>query len=258
MNPRDDVHSEMRLILDDHTIERLLAGRVEPDDAPPGYAEVARVLRAAAVAPDPADLGLEIEHVAMAQTLVTRRSSASGPIEESSKRMRSKGYRLKVLGLVVVGTAIGTSGLAAAGVLPDTAQDMFSSVLRRVGISAPPRDHPGSSEEEIPKIAITKHSTGADKRAEISEIATTTNTDGVGKGAENSSTASGGTSQAGEDGSVADEKDEVPVPKPNPGGTSTADAASDDRSDAGTEIADERSAGRSAAGSGNGNSGRGP
>jgi hypothetical protein len=117
--------------------------------------------------------------------------------------------------------------------------------------------HRGSSGEEIPKIATTKQSTGADKRAEISEIATTTNTDGVGKGAEISHRERRN-QPGGEDGSVADGKDEVPMPKPNPGGTSTANAASDDRSDAGTEIADERSAGRSAAGSGNGNSGRSP
>jgi hypothetical protein len=257
MNPRDDVHSEERLILDGNTVERLLAGRVEPDDAPPGYAEVARVLRAATAPPDPADLCLEIEHVAMAQMLVARRSPASGPIDENSKRMRSKGYRLKVLGLVVVGTVIGTSGLAAAGVLPDSAQDMLSSVLGRVGISVPPSDHPGSSGEGIPKIATKRNSPGADEGAEISETATTTNA-GVDKGAEISSTASGGTSQAGKHGAVADGKDVVPVPTPSTGGTNTADAASGGRSDAGTDIADERSAGRSAAGSGNGNSGQGP
>ena len=259
MKPPNDVHTEMRrLVLDGNTIERLLAGRVEPDDAPPGYAEVARLLRAAAAPPDRADLGLEIEHVAMAQTLVNRRSTAWGPIGENSRRMPSKGYRLKVLGLVAVGTLIGTSGLAAAGVLPDTAQDMLSSVLGRVGISVPPSDHPGSSGERIPKDATAGNSGRSDKGAEISETATKTNTAGVDKAAETSSTASGGTSQAGEHGSGADGTDEVPVATPNPGGTSTADAASGHRSEAGTDIADERSAGRSAAGSGNGNSGQGP
>ena len=34
--------------LDDDTAERLLAGRLHPEDAPPGYAEVTRLLRAAA------------------------------------------------------------------------------------------------------------------------------------------------------------------------------------------------------------------
>jgi hypothetical protein len=42
--------------LDDDTAERLLAGRLHPEDAPPGYAEVARVLRAAAAPPSPEEL----------------------------------------------------------------------------------------------------------------------------------------------------------------------------------------------------------
>ena len=42
--------------LDADTAERLLSGRLDPDDAPPGYAEVARLLRAAAAPADPAEL----------------------------------------------------------------------------------------------------------------------------------------------------------------------------------------------------------
>ncbi|HEV2893763.1 MAG TPA: hypothetical protein VG411_08430, partial [Actinomycetota bacterium] len=38
--------------LDADTAERLLSGRLDPDDAPPGYAEVARLLRAAAAQAD--------------------------------------------------------------------------------------------------------------------------------------------------------------------------------------------------------------
>lgn len=234
MISRNDLPPEMRRqLLDGDTLERVLAGRVEPDDAPPGYAEVARVLRAAAAGFDPADLGQEAEHVAAARRLVTQRSPASGRFDGRSQGMRSKGYRSKVVGLVVLGTLLGTSGLAAAGVLPDTAQDMLSNVLDRVGISVPTSDHPASSGEQI------------------SGIATTTNSTGVEKGAEISSTASGGMSQAGQHGSVADRTDVAPVPTPNAGGTGTADTASGGASDAGTDIADERSDGRSAAGSGN-------
>jgi hypothetical protein len=234
MNPRDDVPNEMgRLLLDRDTLDRLVAGRVEPDDAPPGYAEVARVLGAAATLSDPADLGHEAEHVAAARMLVTRRSPASVRSDGRSKEMRSRSYRLKVVGLVVLGTLVGTSGLAAAGVLPDTAQDTLWNALGRVGISVPTSDHPTSSGEQI------------------SHIATTTNSTGVGKGAEISSTASGGRSQAGQHGSVAERTDVAPVPTPNAGGTSTANTASGGRSRVGTDIADERSDGRSAAGSGN-------
>ena len=233
MTSRNDVHPEMRRqLLDGDTLERLLAGRVEPDDAPPGYAEVGRVLRAAAARFDPADLGHEAEHVAAARMLVTQRSPASGRIDGRSQRMRSKGYRSKVVGLVVLGTLLGTSGLAAAGVLPDTAQDMLSNVLDRVGISVPRGDQPDSSVEP------SEHP--ASSGEQISEIATTTDSTGVGKGAEISSIASGGMSQAGEHGSA----------EHGTAGHGSADAAGGGHSEAGTDIADERSNGRSAAGSG--------
>jgi len=168
--------------------------------------------------------------------------------------MRSKGYRLKVAGLVALGTLLGTSGLAVAGVLPDTAQGMLSNVLDRVGISVPRGDHPDSSVEP------SEHP--ASSGEQISEIATTTDSTGVGKGAEISSIASGGMSQAGEHGSAelgtaghgsTGHGDNVaPVSPPNTGGTSTADAASGGHSEAGTDIVDERSNGRSVAGSGSG------
>ena len=46
--PRD-VQDEMRnLLLDRETADRLLSGSVAPDDAPPGYAGVAGLLRSCA------------------------------------------------------------------------------------------------------------------------------------------------------------------------------------------------------------------
>jgi hypothetical protein len=255
MTSRNDLSPEMRRqLLDGDTLERLLAGRVEPDDAPPGYAEVARVLRAAAAPIDLADLGRESEHVEAARILVTRRSFASDRSDGRPTEMHSKGYRLKVAGLMVLGMLLGTSGLAVAGVLPDTAEDMLSNVLDRVGISVPTGDHPASSDEP------SEHP--ASSGEEISEIATTTDATGVGKGADISSIASRGMSQAGKHGtaqhgpaehaSAGQGADVAPVSTPNTGGTSTADAASGGHSEAGTDIADERNNGRSAAGSGNG------
>jgi len=251
MTSRNDLPAEMRRqLLDGDTLERLLAGRVEPGDAPPGYAEVARVLRAAAAPIDPADLGHESEHVEAARILVTRRSFASDRSDGKRKEMRSKGSRLKVAGLIVLGTLLGTSGLAVAGVLPDTAQDMLSNVLDRVGISVPRGDLPASSGEP------SEHS--ASSGEQISEFATTTDSTGVGKGAEISSIASGGMSKAGEHGSAEQgtpehgsagrAADVAPVSRPNTGGTSTAEAASGGHSEGGTDIADERSNGRSAPG----------
>ena len=45
--------------LDADTAERLLSGRLDPDDAPPGYAEVARLLQAAAAPADATELADE-------------------------------------------------------------------------------------------------------------------------------------------------------------------------------------------------------
>ena len=236
MSGRDDIPDEMRgPRLDNDTLERLLAGRVEPDDAPPGYAEVARVLRTAVEPPELDEPSHEAEHVAAARALLGPRSPASIPSDGRSGKMRSKSYRLKVSGLVVVGTLAATSGLAAAGALPDAAQEALSGVLDRVGITVPAGgDHPASSGEEI------------------SGVATATEAEGVDKGAEISSIASGGMSQAGQHGSPgAESSGEAPVQTPNDGGTGTADTASDGSSALGTDVADEESDGRSEAGSGN-------
>jgi hypothetical protein len=168
--------------------------------------------------------------------------------------MHPKGYRLKVAGILAFGTLLGTSGLAAAGVLPDTAQEKLSNVLDRVGISIP-TGHPASS---VPTgHPVSSAPTGdhpASSGEQISEIATTTDSTGVSKGAEISSIASSGKSQAGEHGSSGANHgtDAAPVATPNAGGTSTADTASAGRSGAHTDIADERSNGRSEAGSANG------
>lgn len=247
MTSRHDLPAEMRSQwLDSDTLERLLAGRVEPDDAPPGYSEVARVLRAAA-AVDPAEPSHEAERVAAARMLVAQRPPASGLPMGRSAKMRSRGHRLKITGLVVLGMLLGTSGLAAAGVLPDTAQNVLSDVLDGLGMPFPTDDDPTTS----PPTGDHPASSGE----QISEIAKTTDSTGVGKGAEISSIASGGVSRAGqrfEHDSAKHGTGERPVSTPNAGGTSTADTASGGHSDAGTDIADQHSDGRSAAGSGNG------
>lgn len=151
--------------------------------------------------------------------------------------MRSR-TRLKVGGLVVVGTVLGSTGLAAAGVLPDAAQDAVSKVFETVGITVPASgDHPASSGEEISEIATTTDATSRDKGAQIS------------------STASGGMSHAGQHGSEpAGTRGEgagaQPVPVPNEGGTGTADIASG-ASEQGTDTADENSGGHGSSGSRN-------
>jgi hypothetical protein len=239
MTDWNDLPDEMRrLRLDRGTLDRLLAGDVDPDDAPPGYSEVARVLQAVVTAGDHDELVHEATHVALAMELVKKRSPASTPSDGRSGKM-SRSHRMKVGGLVVVGALVGSTGLAAAGVLPDAAQDAVSNVFDRVGITIPASgDHPAAPGDEVSGIATTTDATGVDKGAEIS------------------SAASGGMSQAGQHGSAvagasAEGAGAAPVPVPNEGGTGTADTASDGVSDVGTSAADEDSAGHSSSGSEN-------
>jgi hypothetical protein len=227
--------------LDTDTLDRMLAGGIHPDDAPPGYSEVAGVLLAVAEARGPEELVHEAAHVLLAVELVQQRAPIS-PFSDRrssrrSKKTRSRSHRGKIGGLVVIGAMVGSTGLAAAGVLPDAAQDAFSHVLDKVGITVPARSHhPASSGEELSRIATTTDSTGADKGAEISSVA------------------SGGKSHAGQHGSAAaahGARGAPPRHEPNGGGTGTADAASKGASGHGTSTGDAASDGRSRAGSGN-------
>jgi hypothetical protein len=177
----------VRVWLDRGTADRLLSGSVAPDDAPPGYAHVARLLRTVATPPSPRELAPQAEAIATAQTILSARSAAPPAPARSGVRHRRAGRgwrRARVMGLVLVGAMLATSGLAAAGVLPDRVQSAASKVLDAVGIDVPDPtsvEHPASTGEEI------------------SQIATTTDAEGVDKGAEISDTASGGVSRAGQE-----------------------------------------------------------
>ena len=237
MTDRNEVVDEMRGgWLDTDTLDRMLAGGIHPDDAPPGYAGVAGVLLAVAEAGGDRDLLHGSAHVALAMELVQQRSPVPHSLDRRSRRpstgARSRRYRGKIGALVVVGAMVGSTGLAAAGVLPDAAQDAFAHVLDKVGISIPAGgDRPATSDGGLPGDAV-----------------------GAPVGAETSSVASGGRSQAGQHGSAGDAgggHGATTAQTPNGGGTGTADAASDGASSDGTSTGDGASEGRSQAGSGN-------
>jgi hypothetical protein len=230
--------------LDTDTLDRMLAGGIHPDDAPPGYSEVARVLLAVAEATDNAELVHETAHVALAIELVQQRSPVSASSNQRSIRRSqstmSRKHRGKIGGLVVIGALIGSTGLAAAGVLPDAAQDAFSKVLDKVGITVPPgSDHPASSGEELSGVATTTDATGGDKGAAISSVP------------------SGGKSQAGQHGAPVTGAGGGSHGAPaghesHGGGKGTAGAAGHDATDATTSH--DHPEGRSSAGSGNASS----
>jgi hypothetical protein len=227
MSGWDDLPFEMPIgTMDEDTTDRLLAGRIHPDDAPPGYAGVARILQAAGSLPRSEHLSREAELVAAAREVMGLRAPPGGGAGGSRTR-----HRRALAGLIVTGALLGIPGLAAANALPDPAQHAVSRVLDKVGISVPGNeDHPASTGQEI------------------SNIATTTSSIGVAKGAEISTAASGGKSQAGQHGHWGN-GGAASSGTPSVGGTGRADAASNGNSTHGTTKANRESGGRSSAGS---------
>ena len=200
MSLGDADHGEMHLyrrrlraeLLDDPTAERLLRGQVDPDDAPPGYAGVAEVLRAAAAEPVVTDSSAEDQAVAaFAATAWVRDAGPVQPkrrfvVPVTSKRKKVAAVAAS-LGLVLSG------GLSAAGALPGAAQDVAHDVLGTMGISVPDPntnagDHPDTRGD---------HADAQGEPSPVSDIARTTTATGVDKGAEISTLASQGQSRAG-------------------------------------------------------------
>ena len=86
-----DLDYEMRpLPLDTNTADRLLAGAIGPEDAPPGYAELAKLLQAASAEPTAEELAREAEVVAM----VAAAARSSSSVQSSSPRRFSMPFAL--------------------------------------------------------------------------------------------------------------------------------------------------------------------
>jgi hypothetical protein len=83
--------------LDDDTAERLLAGRLDPLDAPPPYAAVARLLQAAAAPPTPDELAGE------PSALAAFRSRQPRPRPVPGRRSRSRLVAVALAGTLVAG-----------------------------------------------------------------------------------------------------------------------------------------------------------
>jgi hypothetical protein len=232
MTPADDSIDAMSgdMMLDETTVDLLLDGSLAPDDAPPGYADVAGMVRALSLPPTAAELALQVVAVEATLTELALRPAPRGskaPVAASGRKwaLRSRFFKTKVASLVLIGTLVGTTGLAVAGVLPAPLQDAASSVLATVGISVPTSDsHPASSGEDISKIATTTDATGVDKGAEIS------------------TTASGGQSKAGQygEGSLppSAQKGTAGPPDETPADAHAQESASDEGSGNGSSGSD--------------------
>ena len=184
-----------RVPLDLNTADRLLAGTVAPEDAPPGYAGVARLLEAAWSEPTAEELAGEDEVVAMIAAVL--RSPSSIASTSRRRRLRPALSRPRVVAaLVAAGLACG-AGLATAGTLPGVVQDLASAALAKVGISVP-----GGDDEAATSPGELQASVGTPSRAPksdaISALARKTKRAGVGKGAGVSAAANGGKGHAGQ------------------------------------------------------------
>jgi hypothetical protein len=238
--------------LDDQTADRLLRG-LAVDDAPPTCRSTAEVLALVTDAASDAELSDRDRAV---DAIATRVRAASGERGVAAVPHR----RRRTAQLVAVGTVSGMvlfGSLAAANALPGPAQGVASGVLAHLGVSVPTSDdHPGNGGAGD---AGNNDSNG--KGSTVSDLARTTPATGVDKGAAISSVASDGKSQAGTHGGGASNDagtppaSTPPVTTPNPGGTGTADTASDGKSDAGTTTAGTASDGHSEQGSANADSG---
>jgi hypothetical protein len=229
MMGRRDLSGEMRnVILDRDSADRLLSGRVDPDDAPPGYAEVAALLNAVADSPA-CSLGRESMTVTAMSDAVRSHPDADPSL---SRRLPVKRFmRTKVVALAVGASLVGTSGLAFAGALPPAAQSVASSMLSKIGISVPgPNDHAGThpasrgrSASHVPDAATSQPS--VTEGSLISGLARTTTATGVSKGAAISTAASTGQSQAGQHGQAGTHTPPSipPVQTPNGGGAEPGD-----------------------------------
>ena len=252
MNLWSDFDCEMHPVpLDLDTADRLLAGTVAPEDAPPGYANVARLLESAAAEATADELSRETEVVAMVAAAV-RSSSSIHSVSPRRFFMPFTLSRPRITAAFVAVSLACTAGLASAGSLPGAAQDIASSVLSKVGISVPGPNERAGTHPNV-RGSSSDASSDAVTRSDIAELATTTELTGIDKGAEISSAASDGKSQAGQHGSASGGS--APADTPNSGGTGTADTASGGKSSHGTSTADAASGGASSAGSGNANDG---
>ena len=196
--PRD-LGDEMRsLLLDRDTADRLLSGSMAPDDAPPGYAGVAGLLRSCAQLPPLDGVRERTTIYAMSQRIRSHRA-VNPPVRGRVAARRS--VRLKLVGVGVGAMLVGTSGLAFAGELPAPAQRIAHTVFASIGVDIPTpddqrmiQDVPADSDGPSPSVVAP----AATKGGLISPIAAHNAGRGAAHGAAVSSEASDGHSQAGE------------------------------------------------------------
>ena len=150
------------LALDEDLAERLLDGALRPDQAPPGYAEVAALLAAAVAAPSSAELAGRQAALAELRAATRVRGAIVWGSGRPSRRRR--------VGLLVAVAVFGlsTTGIAAAtsGTLPDPIGDTARRIVATVddATSLPattPGRQPAPSTGEGAAVGATSQGQGA-------------------------------------------------------------------------------------------------
>ena len=131
------------LMIDGDTAERLLSGLVAPDDAPPGYAEVAGLLRSCARL-SPPDRTHEQATVGAMVEGIRSRPHANPPARGRVAVRRPT--RIRLVSTAVGVMLVGTSGLAFAGELPAPAQRVAHTMFSSVGFDIPTPDDPATTD----------------------------------------------------------------------------------------------------------------
>jgi len=129
-------HFRSRFAIDEHTAEGLVDGHIGPDDAPPGYAPVARLFD---VVTGPAQAH-ELDDEAKVLAMFVAERAAPAPVAQASGRRRKplESRTARVVAFALAGTLALTGAAAAAtGRLPDPAQGVAHDVLSQLGISIP-------------------------------------------------------------------------------------------------------------------------
>jgi hypothetical protein len=192
-----DMDYEMQpLPLDWETAERLMSGRVAPEDAPPGYGPVVRLLDAASAEASAEELANEREGV-VAFALAVGSSRPTDSVSPRGFSMPFSFSRARLVAAALATALAATAGLASAGSLPGAAQDVASEVLAKLGVSVPGPNDSAGTHPDVRGSSATAPSAER-KGQEISELARTTEATGVEKGAAVSTAASDGKSRAGQ------------------------------------------------------------
>lgn len=147
---------------DSSTADRLLAGQIGPDDAPPGYRKVARLLGEAAGGFSEPAVGADETALLGAMAAAIQAAPVPHTIP-GRKPMLRKLLAAKTVAVASV-LALSASGAAAAtGNLPDAAQDKVAKAAEHVGLNLPtgtPRVTEGCEEAKIAEGAAKPRNRG--------------------------------------------------------------------------------------------------